>query len=98
MDAQPVDYPEEELVAHQDGHQQVPEHQCAKVVLGVRELSAGGKNDARGVEGHNEREELAVRVEPQAEPDLPADLWLRLCRSRVLWRRRLRRRSKSLWP
>lgn len=71
VDEDKVEEPQEQLVAHHDGEQQVSQHQCSQVVLGIGKPAQGGHDDASQVEQHYEGEEAAVCVVPELEPDPP---------------------------
>lgn len=74
-----VQEPEEQFISHQDGHQQVTQHQRAQVVCGVFELPDSSHQDTDQVKSHHNGEELAVGVVPQLKQNPSADfsLWLR---------------------
>jgi hypothetical protein len=68
-----IQEPQEELIAHEDGHEKVTQDDCTEVVLRIRELADGSQHDADPVQCRHKREELAICVEPELEPDPPAD-------------------------
>lgn len=73
-----VQEPQEQLVAHENGTQQVAQDQRAQVVVGIGKVARGGQDDAREVEERHKNKEAAVRVEPEPEKDPAADLELGL--------------------
>ena len=64
VDGNDVQASEEQLISHQNGHEQVAKHQGTEMVLSIREPIESRHDYPGEVEQCDESEELLVRVEP----------------------------------